>query len=317
MVIRYACLIGVLGLTLAACATEPPAAAMPSDASFKPATRLRDPAPVKIVPLPPPIPKLDLSKLANIKPDLTPPLARVKAANKEALHEPAADGFIDAVQIYPYSADALYRLYAAPLQVTDIALQPDETLSAISAGDTVRWAIGNTMSGQGAKARVHVLVKPFRAGLKTNLVILTDRHTYHLELVSTERTAMAAISWSYPGDDLIAVKAEQAKAEPVDSGVALGRLDFDYTISGDNPPWRPLRAFDDGRHVYIEFPKDFASSDAPPLFAVGEGGESDLVNYRVRGRYYVVDRLFRAAELRLGKDDQQVVRITRAAKSGS
>ncbi len=318
MMIRNVCLIGVLSLTLAACATEPPPAPKLSETAFHPAARLHDPESVRIAPLPPSGIKLDLPKLLAIKPDLIPPLARVKAANKLALNEPATDGFIDAVQVYPYSADALDRLYAAPLQVTDIALQPGETLSAISAGDTVRWAIGNTTSGQGAKARVHVLVKPFRAGLKTNLVILTDRHTYHLELVSTEKAAMAAISWSYPNDDLIAMKAQQAKEnQPVDSGVTLGQLDFDYTITGDDPPWRPLRAFDDGSHVYIEFPKDFASSDAPPLFVVGQGGESDLVNYRVKGRYYVVDRLFQAAELRLGKDRQQIVRIARAAPSGS
>lgn len=88
-------------------------------------------------------------------------------------------------------------------------------------------------------------------------------------------------------------------------------LDFRYRITGDNPHWRPLRAFDDGRKVYIEFPKDIAQTDAPPLFVVGASGSSDLVNYRVRGRYYIVDRLFGAAELRLGEDKQQIVRITR------
>jgi len=40
-----------------------------------------------------------------------------------------------------------------------------------------------------------------------------------------------------------------------------------------------------------------------------------VVNYRVAGRYYVVDRLFAAAELRLGGKRQKVVRIT-APQSG-
>jgi type IV secretion system protein VirB9 len=47
---------------------------------------------------------------------------------------------------------------------------------------------------------------------------------------------------------------------------------------------------------------------------VGTGGKSDLVNYRVRGNYYIVDRLFAAAELRLGEKHQDVVRITRTKK---
>ena len=48
-------------------------------------------------------------------------------------------------------------------------------------------------------------------------------------------------------------------------------------------------------------------------FVVGpEGNTSELVNYRVRGNYMVVDRLFAAAELRFGAGDHQKrVRITR------
>jgi type IV secretion system protein VirB9 len=99
-------------------------------------------------------------------------------------------------------------------------------------------------------------------------------------------------------------------------GIAVEALNFNYRIEGDRPPWRPLRAFDDGRQVFIEFPPTVADGEAPPLFVTGEGGRTELVNYRVRGRYYVVDRLFAAAELRLGEKRQQVVRIVRDGPSG-
>lgn len=39
--------------------------------------------------------------------------------------------------------------------------------------------------------------------------------------------------------------------------------------------------------------------EAPPLFVIGDEGP-ELVNYRVVGNYYVVDRLFTKAELKLG-----------------
>jgi len=61
--------------------------------------------------------------------------------------------------------------------VTDVALQEGEQLVSVSAGDTVRWVIGDTSSGTGAAARVHILVKPTRPDLKTNLVVNTDRRT--------------------------------------------------------------------------------------------------------------------------------------------
>jgi P-type conjugative transfer protein TrbG len=102
-----------------------------------------------------------------------------------------------------------------------------------------------------------VLVKPFAPALKTNLVITTDRRSYHLQLESTARTAMAALSWTYPQDELLALKREAVAAEaatPVASGIVIENLRFCYSISGDNPAWRPLRAFDDGRQTFIEFP---------------------------------------------------------------
>ena len=243
------------------------------------------------------------------------PTARVEAANKAALHEPTSDGYLNAVQIYPFAEDALYQLFAAPQQVTDIALQPGESLMAISAGDTVRWAVGDSSSGTGPAKQIHVLVKPFQSGLTTNLVILTDRRSYHLQLESTQKTAMAALSFSYGEDGLITGRS--GRVSPIiDTGLSLSNLHFSYKISGDSPAWRPLRAFDDGSKVYIEFPARIDQGEAPPLFVVGTGGKSDLVNYRVRGNYYIVDRLFAAAELRLGEKHQDVVRITRTKNEG-
>lgn len=247
---------------------------------------------------------------------------QIASANRTATLEPAAPDFINAVQVYPYADGASFRVYTAPGRVTDIALQTGEQLVAVASGDTVRWVIGDTTSGTGTDKRTHVLVKPFSAGLSTNLVITTDRRSYHVALVSTAKTAMVALSWSYPQDALIALKRAQAQADaavPVASDLAIDRLQFGYVVSGDRPTWRPLRAFDDGRQTFIEFPATLAVGEAPPLFLVDVKGDAQLVNYRVRGRFYIVDRLFDAAELRLGSKKQDIVRIERSGdrrKSG-
>lgn len=242
------------------------------------------------------------------------PLGKVAHANRAAMQEPEAQGFINAVQIYPWSEGALYKLYAAPGQVSDIALQPGEQLGAVASGDTARWVIDDSSSGAGEARRTHILVKPFAAGLTNNLVITTDRRTYHLALVSTRGPAMAALSWTYPQDDLLALTrkaAAEQSALPAAAGVNVERLRFDYAITGDKPDWRPVRAFDDGRQTFIEFADTITQGDAPPLFLIGPKGDAELVNYRMNGRYYVVDRLFDVAELRLGLKQQQVVRISR------
>jgi type IV secretion system protein VirB9 len=222
------------------------------------------------------------------------------------------DGYINAIQVYPFTPGALYQVYSAIAQVTDIALEAGEKLVAVSAGDTVRWVVGDTTSGEGASAQVHILVKPIGADLETNLVITTDRRTYHLELRSADRTYMASVSWTYPASQLLALKGQQTKSETAsavlaDVSVNLEQLRFRYRLDGD-APWKPIRVFDDGAKVYIQFPSGLAQSEAPPLFVIGPDGKPALVNYRVRGTTYIVDRLFAAAELRLGAAPQRIVR---------
>jgi type IV secretion system protein VirB9 len=273
--------------------------------------------PVKIVELPKPLPlpgqlkPLPGGKAAPADP--ANPHARVEEANGAARVQPTRAGYINAMQVYPFSEGALYQVYAAPGQITDIALAPGEQLvgsGPVAAGDTVRWVIGDTESGTGSSKRMHILVKPTRPDLLTNLIINTDRRTYHLELRSTERTYMASVSWAYAQDQLIALRRQNAAA-PVATGVDINALNFRYRIEGDNPAWRPLRAFDDGRQVFIAFPTGIGQGEMPPLWVIGPAGGAELVNYRIQGNHMIVDRLFAAAELRLGGEPQKKVRIVR------
>ncbi len=232
---------------------------------------------------------------------------------------PRPAGWQGATQLFVYAPGGLYQVFAAVGQVTDIMLQEGETLSdtgAVAAGDTVRWVIGEAASGSGAGRRTHILVKPTDPGLRTNLVINTDKRTYHVELRSTSATYMASVGWSYPQDELIAVRARIDAAAAVantqlQTGIDPAKLDFAYRLSGANPPWKPSQVFDDGAKTYLLFPDTIAQSELPPLFLIGEKNKAELVNYRVSGRYIVVDRLFPVAELRLGTKRQQIVRIER------
>ncbi len=268
----------------------------------------------KVLPMPAqmkPLPDVDEAKPAPEPADET---VRVSRANAEARMAPTREGYVNAIQIWPFTDGALYQVYAAPGRVTVVSLQPGEELVTVAAGDTVRWIVGDTSSGAGAELRVNVLVKPTRSGLKTNLVVTTNRRTYLLELTSTEKAWMASVSWDYPKDRMLALQRQSQAAQataPVDTGLSLEKIRFRYAVSGSNPPWKPLRAFDDGEKVYIQFPAGIAQGELPPLFVIGAQGDGQLVNDRFRSPYYLVDRLFGAAELRLGGDKGEVVRIER------
>jgi type IV secretion system protein TrbG len=269
---------------------------------------------VKPLPLPGQLKKLGAKSKAVAEND--DPLARVDEANAAATREPVKAGYINAIQVYPYSSGALYRLYASTNQVSDVALQAGEKLVSVSTGDTVRWIVGDTTSGDGTAQQVHILVKPIAADLKTNLVITTERRTYHLELESTEATSMSSLSWTYPADDLIAIKKKNDGLAGIDSvsidgAQTFDNLNFRYRVVGD-ATFAPSRVFDDGAKVYIQFPPSLPQGEAPPLFVQGSEGKPALVNYRVKGNTYIVDRLFAVAELRLGTSPQSVVKIFRS-----
>ena len=117
-----------------------------------------------------------------------------------------------------------------------------------------------------------------------------------------------------------AARRRAAADQSVVSATNVENLNFGYSVKALNarhgPRWQPLRVFDDGLKTYIQFPPDLASSEAPPLFLIGPKDQAQLVNYRLIGGYYIVDRLIDVAELRLGENPQMVVRITRTGGTG-
>jgi type IV secretion system protein VirB9 len=119
---------------------------------------------------------------------------------------------------------------------------------------------------------------------------------------------MPSVAWFYPEDR--AGRARAVSPTPVLPDASQRR--YRYTVEGDNPPWRPVGVYDDGRKVYIEFSPGIVQGEMPPLFVIGPDGNSEIVNYRTYRNVLIVDRLFAAAELRLGGDPQQKVRLIRS-----
>ena len=292
---------------LAGCATfKPPTISYDSDVPPLPAV----PAPVTEQP-PRPLHTPPAWTVAHGGTAANTPSGRVENANAAARVEPRREGYYNAIQIYPWSEGALYQVYAAPGQITNIALEPGESLTGagpIAAGDTARWIIGDTESGSGLSRRVHILVKPTRPDITTNLVITTDRRIYMLELRAEAKPYLPAVAWAYPA--LPASRRGTVPTTPIIPAAAARH--YRYGLTGDTPPWRPVAVYDDGRRVYVEFPRGIAQGEMPPIFVLGTDGEPQLVNSRIYQNILIVDRIFGAAELRLGSGkQQQTVRIVR------
>lgn len=242
----------------------------------------------------------------------------VDEARRAAQAQPTPEGYFNAIQLYPYATGVLYQVYAAPGRLTEVQFAPGEQLIDVGAGDTVRWIMARSRSGKGMGAREHLFLKPVRAGLRSNLVVTTDRRVYHLELTSYQDTYMASVSWDYPQEALLEAvqgaaatqSVEERGAATVTSG-SVKDLNFDYqfVLKGERPRWMPLRVFDDGLKTYVHFPQGARLQKMPALFVLTSSGKPKLTTYRVEGDYYVVDEIFDMAELRLGEDDVEVVGV--------
>jgi type IV secretion system protein TrbG len=208
---------------------------------------------------------------------------------------------------FPYDTDAAPIILSKPLRVTEILLAPGESVENAAAGDTERWMI------QPVEGRV--LVKPKAPGIESNLIILTGRHAYHLTLKSGGKY-MPRVAFYYP-IEIVAAEANrrselERRTRQNSTPTPLTKLDFGYSVSGPDVPWKPVQAFDDGERVYIEMPEKLMASDAPTLMVSADGVDA-LVNYQVKGRYYIVDRLFNRAVLVSGTGkDRQEITIARA-----
>ena len=225
--------------------------------------------------------------------------------------------------LYPYGEDPEPIVDCAPLRTTDIELQPGETITDVAMGDTERWMSTPAASGNPRNPVPHLAVKPQASGISTNLTIYTTKHIYHMILRSRGSHAMQEVEFYYPDELLTAMKeadsaAAQVKLQATDppgdsdnvvkvANVDPKQLNFAYAVAGRNVAWKPIRAFDDGSHVYIQMPAGMKTSEAPALL-VNAGSGTQMVNYRMAGNYYVVDRLFTNAILvsGVGRDQDRV-----------
>lgn len=228
----------------------------------------------------------------------------------------------DGLVRFPYG-EYQPTLVCAPLRACDVELESGETILNVALGDTVRWLTAPAQAGD----TQHVIVKPTETGLTTNLIITTDRRAYHLTLASRKTDYMPRVGFYYPRELVQqwnnAVHVQEQKRRKAGEGtiselpaVTPDQLRFDYRIDADRGALKPARVFDDGTRVYIQMPQEMRSAEAPTLVLLDGEGKSMLVNYRVKDRYYIVDRLFDRAALLVGTGrKQRRVMIERMAEN--
>lgn len=242
----------------------------------------------------------------DVPPD---PLAGLAPAVREAIESNQPRTLRNGITtIFPYSPDQQWVVYCQPLRVTEIRLAGDEHADkkGVDIGDAARWGV--------EVGEQIVMVKPLGdasdKNMTTNLVIHTNRRSYHLVL-KLRTSFIPAIAWYYP-DEVKAAEATRqvalraAAAEQLDQP-APAKLNCAYRISGE-APWKPKTVCDNGQNEIIGL-TDAPGTDMPTLMVLN-GRQQETINYQQDGQWLKTDRMFRSAVLTSGVGaNRQLVRI--------
>jgi type IV secretion system protein TrbG len=236
----------------------------------------------------------------------------------DATVNPAAMGK-DGRVVFTYGA-GMPVLVCAPLRICVIELERGEHVaSAPYIGDSVRWDVSLETLGSGDQDTPLIILKPRDTGLDTSLFLATDRRSYYMRLISKTGPYTPMVAFEYPEDNEArlqeVVRQEQIRKETQITPVAnpIDSIFYGYEIKGDGP-FRPIRVMDDGSKTYIQMSPENVHRELPSLVVEGPGGR-ELVNFRVKDNYYIVDRIFDRAALLLGSGKHiQKVEIIREGK---
>lgn len=217
---------------------------------------------------------------------------------------------------FPYDSGSQPIIDTGVLALTVISLENGEQVSSVSSGDPLRWSYSLVYSGAGNQRQAHIMIKPAKPNISTDFFITTDRRAYLLKMVATDNGKyVREVRFWYPQklDNLTTLDPAPNEGSTLPN-IDVSQLNFNYQITPDRskPNWVPQHVFDDGVHTYIQLPSSSSSQDLPVLFVVNNGNE-EMVNYRFKAPYFIVDKIFTQALLVSGTGhNQQRVEIHHA-----
>jgi type IV secretion system protein VirB9 len=265
-------------------------------------------------PAPPPPPEVIVLERPMFIPEKDSPRAQVpgiavvRDSNNEGVIKPS--DYSHAAVVYDYNPDWVYEVYAQPLKVCDICLEPGErSLDIPFISDSERWNLGAGVSVENGASIQHIYVRPAASGQEASLIINTDRRVYRIILRSYQSVFMPLVRWRYhsglPNNFIPSQRqnlSDGSDPENPFSAVDPRFLSFNYRITYGffkKPVWLPELVFDDGSKTYITFPELVLQRELPSVFE----NRKDVLNYRVTGRIIVIDKLVENITVKIGRNE--------------
>ena len=182
--------------------------------------------------------------------------------------------------IYDYTDNSIYEIYARKNYLTTLRLQEGEKIQFFAGGDTERWAIEESQGGKGN--RPVVFIKPSieeeEDDMLTNIIIVTDRHMYFLNIQLSDERYNPLVEWRYPNEAKIIREAQERNTTVIGTD-DLTKLNYGYNWNR-NSVLSPMQVFDNGEHTFIVL-KD-RTKEMPAIKVKAVHGKISLVTPKIQ-----------------------------------
>lgn len=208
-----------------------------------------------------------------------------------------------------YNPDEVVRIDGRLGVQASVAFGEDEHIENVAVGDAESWQIT-------PNKRANLLfVKPLNPTARTNMTVVTDRHTYYFDLVASPRSQpLYALRFTYPAEPKAAngrmasgatptlTDAEREALNDDEAPVDPAQLNFAWATKGP-AKLLPSRLYDDGQSTYAVWA---AGVPIPAILVTNEKGDEGPVNFAVRGETIVIDGVPSRIVLRAGRESAQL-----------
>lgn len=230
-------------------------------------------------------------------------------ANQPGYIFPEDANLVGSAVVYNYNEMNQYKIRAKIGYITDIMLKPGEALQEIVAGDTERWQV----SSANVAGVYHVYIKPLKADITTNLIILSDARSYRLIVTSSNVYDDIVIFDKVPASakekaaaEAAAAKAKVQRAKDTveyhkqSKDIMNTRYEF-IKIKNVSRSMLPMIVYNTSTKTYISMSSE-NNQDLPVLYKQDLNGKLNLVNYRIRNGFMVIDSVMPKIYLAYGEN---------------
>ena len=202
--------------------------------------------------------------------------------------------------IFNYAENSIYEVYSKPDYLTTLKFAPNEKVVFKAGGDTERWMIEEATGGK--ENRTYIYIKPLEEDIKTNINIVTDKHSYFINIESTNGEYNPLVEWQYPNERKILMDEYEANTESIGT-TDLMKLNYRYSWN-KNSKLSPVQVFDNGEKTFIVLKSNL--QEMPAFYVKGLDNQLSLVNTKIEGRNVMINNVVKEIYMTLGKNTLKI-----------